>query len=518
MRSGSGRGGLGFGLVVGVGALVGALAAVGSRAAQATPDGGAAADAQAPAQASAPASAKAGPAASTKVSPKAGASVSAAKAGAGAAKAGASVSAPKAGASGALAAPSPLIFPVQSIPLRFDHARHLKMGPRCETCHISASSSTSVGDNLIPPEAACRGCHKIDRAQPTKAVAPGQPAARCDACHVSDAGPGGAGNGGGAGHLGAPAGVVVGWMPSKLVPEPPRVWLSRPNLKFNHQLHVARGVGCELCHANVALGGLATRADLPTMPQCLACHDGKQATARCAACHLTEPDGRLRTSLASAATAAVGGTGKLVPSGVLRGLDAHGPTFSRDHAQAGRDEGYCLSCHRRSECLDCHGGAVRPFDIHPSDYVSLHGVDARRNTPDCSSCHRNQSFCVGCHQRTGVAADPTGGLPGRPASNPFGTGTQLKQFHPPGWVHDEGAGPSGHSQQAKRNLRSCVSCHREESCLACHSADPARGGGVSPHGPVFGGTARCKALADRNRRACLKCHALGAPELDCELP
>jgi hypothetical protein len=399
--------------------------------------------------------------------------------------------------------PSPLIFPAQTIPLRFDHAQHLKLGARCETCHTAAAFSTSAADNLVPGEAACRTCHEIDRTQPAKIVPPGAAAARCDACHVSEKG--------------------GGWMPPARtrLAEPPRVQLARPNLKFNHRLHAVRGIGCELCHANVAMGGLATRDDLPRMALCLGCHDGKQATSRCGACHLTEPDGRLKTALVSPATVTLGPAGarKLVPSGVLRGFDEHGPTFARDHRQAGKDEGYCLSCHKRSECIDCHGGTVRPFDIHPSDYVSLHGVDARRNTPDCSSCHRAQSFCIACHQRSGVAADPEGGLPGRQPRNPFGTGTQVKTFHPPGWAREEAGGPpSGHAQQARRNIRSCVSCHREESCLNCHSADPTRGATVSPHGPGFFGTSRCKALSSRNRRACLKCHELGSPQIDCEMP
>ena len=128
----------------------------------------------------------------------------------------------------------------------------------------------------------------------------------------------------------------------------------------------------------VAMEGLATRADLPKMALCLGCHDGKQTTNRCGACHLTEPDGRLRTNLASAATAATGlaaGTGPARAVGrAARASTSTGPTFARDHAQAGRDERYCLTCHKRSECVDCHGGTVRPFDIHPSDYVSLHGI------------------------------------------------------------------------------------------------------------------------------------------------
>jgi hypothetical protein len=402
--------------------------------------------------------------------------------------------------------PSPLIFPAQQIPLRFDHARHLRMGLRCDGCHVAAPTSTSASDNLVPAEAACRACHAIDRARPDKAVPAGAGAARCDACHLSE--------------TGAP------WMPTARSREPARVRLADPNLKFNHRLHAGQGIGCELCHSAVGRESLATRDDLPKMALCLGCHDGKKkdgklATNRCSACHITEPDGRLRTNLASAATAATGlaaGFAPLVPSGVLRGLDAHGPDFARHHEQAGRDEGYCLSCHKRSECVDCHGGTVRPFDIHPSDYVSLHGSDARRNTPDCSSCHRAQTFCVGCHQRSGVAADPSGGVPGKQPQNPFGTGTGLKSFHPPGWVNEGGGAPSGHSQQARRNLRSCVSCHREETCLTCHSADPTRGMNVSPHGPAFAGTSRCRALSSRNRRVCVKCHAANAAELDCEMP
>jgi len=440
-------------------------------------------------------------------------------------------------AGGALAAatgtttPSPLIYPAETIPIAFDHAQHARLGATCEGCHVSAQTSTAAADNLIPREAACRSCHKIDRDLPAKAVAHGQGAARCDACHVDASGKGWMpvemGTLGGSPT--PPAKGPAGQSPS--VPtraagaaaEPPRVVLARPNLKFNHKLHAARGIACALCHANADMQQAPlTRVDLPMMATCLGCHDGKQATARCSACHLTEPDGRLKTKLLSVATIAAGADGPLVPSGSLRGIDAHGPTFVRDHSVAGREESYCLTCHKRNDCIDCHGGVVRPPDIHPADYVSLHAVDARRNVPDCSACHRTQSFCVGCHQRTGVGADPEGGLPGRRANNPFGTGTGVKTFHPPGWARDAGGAPistprpNSHSLAAQRNIRACASCHREESCLACHSADPTRGPTFSPHGPGFGGTARCRFLAARNKRVCLKCHQVGAPELTCD--
>ena len=69
--------------------------------------------------------------------------------------------------------PSPLIYPAETIPIKFDHAAHARLGATCESCHSTAAGSTAAGDNLIPGEAACRGCHKIDRAQPTKVVGQG---------------------------------------------------------------------------------------------------------------------------------------------------------------------------------------------------------------------------------------------------------------------------------------------------------------------------------------------------------
>jgi hypothetical protein len=258
---------------------------------------------------------------------------------------------------------------------------------------------------------------------------------------------------------------------------------------------------------------MATRADLPHMRDCLTCHDGKQAPGRCASCHISEADGRLRTSFPE---------GKLLPSGSLRGFDAHTAAFARDHRQAGRDESYCLTCHKQRDCVECHGGVVRPMSIHAGDYVMRHAVEARRNQPDCGSCHRQQSFCVACHQRSGVASDPEGGLPGRHPRNPFGTGTMLKAFHPPGWVRDAAgqvitaAGDAQHHAfQARRNIQTCASCHREETCLECHAQGPGGSFQARTHAPGWASSARCRALFQRNRRACLKCHALDDVGWEC---
>ena len=239
-----------------------------------------------------------------------------------------------------------------------------------------------------------------------RAVPKGQGAARCDACHVD----------GWTGIVGPSAKLAA--MPPA---EPPRVVLARPNLKFNHKLHATRGIACALCHANadmqqapVTRADLADDGDLPRLSRRQAGDRALLGLPPHRAGRAAEDEARQRGD---------DGGGRRRARWCRRARSrrhrrAHGPTFKRDHAQAGRDEKYCLTCHKRNECIDCHGGVVRPPDIHPATTSSLHAIDARRNTPDCSACHRTQSFCVGCHQRSGVGAGSRGGTPRAAAEQP----------------------------------------------------------------------------------------------------
>lgn len=355
--------------------------------------------------------------------------------------------------------PSPVVYPDQRLPLVFTHAAHLQRGAACLDCHAAAKTSRSAVDNLLPPERACTPCHAIDRALPDK-QADGPPA-RCDACHV---------------------GYVAG-QPTA------RVWIPPPNLKFDHQAHVGRGVACTGCHGDLEKEGvgLATRDQLPRMRLCLECHDGARAPDACDTCHLADV-GVLRTALPD---------GTLAPSGVLHG-DAHDADFLRDHgaAASGRED-YCGACHRESFCSDCHTGVAKPMDFHPGDYALTHAVDARRNDPDCSTCHRKQSFCVGCHERSGV---------GQRGDTGFDGDDPDRTFHPPGWASTTGgAAANRHAREARANLDACAACHREDSCLECHTAEVGSPR-VSPHGAGWRGSARCEALARKNGRLCLRCH------------
>jgi hypothetical protein len=382
-----------------------------------------------------------------------------------------------AGTAAARPLPSEVIFPPQRIPLTFSHARHVKKDIGCDFCHEKAPGSRRSEDRLIPTEEVCSTCHPIDRAHPERV---GKSAMACSACHP-------------------------GFGPGRDVE---LVVIPTPNVRFDHKAHLDRGVTCQKCHGDMKDVDLATRAHLPRMPDCLTCHDSRKgklhASSRCSTCHTLRPDGTVETQYAS---------GTLRPSGTLRG-DAHTATFRLRHAAvAQNDEKYCLTCHRQDYCLSCHNGVVKPFDFHGNDYQSRHAIEARRNDPDCSSCHRAQSFCLGCHERMGVV-DVRTGVDG--AFVPGGT----RRFHPEGWADPTAArSPSHHAWQAQRNLKQCVSCHRQETCLECHATAGGSGAAgkmwVNPHPPGWRGSERCQALADRNVRMCLRCHAPGDTDLSC---
>ncbi len=348
---------------------------------------------------------------------------------------------------------SPVVYPEQRIPLTFSHARHQRLGVACAACHPEATTSRSAVDNLLPTEAACRACHPIDRAQPDKLAVP---AARCTACHP-------------------------GYAPDKPVA---RVYLATPPLKFDHAAHATRP--CATCHGDMASVELATRRHLPTMTTCLSCHREGTDDRRCTDCHLAKLGGLLETQYPQ---------GALVPRHTGLG-DAHGPGFANDHRQEAMQLGAtCGACHDRSECVACHQGVARPMDFHRGDYLRTHAVEARRGTPDCSACHRAQSFCVGCHERSGLGMRP-------PSEFDMG-----HPFHPANWVNL-------HGRDAKRNITSCASCHREEDCLSCHSAERSAMQ-ISPHPKGWRGSAKCKALDSKNRRMCLRCHVT-PDELGCD--
>ncbi len=365
------------------------------------------------------------------------------------------------------------VYPQQDIRVRMDHGLHLAQGMRCAQCHQNIGTSALSSQNDLPTGESCDLCHGDQHPRGAEGEV-----AHCADCHTR----------------------VDGQRVTATTIFP------KPNLIFSHRAHAARGTDCDACHGDLSRVQRATLADLPSEADCLGCHDGRQASDHCATCHPSGKDGRLQTTIGDDPVAP-----KLLPRGAAARGAAHDLAFVEDHVGIAKaNPELCASCHGDDFCADCHAGPIRPMRLHAADYLTSHGLDARSAVNDCSSCHRLQSDCKACHTRVGVTTASEGG-----EESAFGVGSALR-FHPGDWAGAPGA-LQGHAGPAQRNIAACVSCHDEDTCLACHATTSAATPGldVSPHGAGFANSTRCTVLEARNRRVCLKCHAPGDIALGC---
>lgn len=372
--------------------------------------------------------------------------------------------------------PHPAIFPEQRIPIFFSHDYHTQKpvdggrtgeGLECTFCHESVSDSKQSSDRDIPGHGACDSCH-AEWIGDANAPAP---ITECVRCHKDLAA------------VGTSTGASGIDIPT-------------PNIKFGHADHLAAGIACVDCHSRVPSKTLATRDDYPTMDRCIACHKEKGVSTECRTCHLTLPSGRLQTEYA-------GGL-KLMPTR-LHSFAIHDADFLRDHSvPAKREKAFCKNCHGEDDCMRCHDGVARDVRYHPGDWISTHPVRAKKDDYRCQSCHRLQTFCFECHVRSGVATVSTLSAIERPTLR-RDPQTQLANGPHPmranGWIDPRSR--NFHGFFAQRNIRTCVSCHQEQDCIACHSS--AFGEGGNPHGP-HPERLKGSALRKHNARMCLKCH------------
>lgn len=363
--------------------------------------------------------------------------------------------------------PSAVIYPAQTMAIRFNHAYHVdKQHRTCKACHAGSVTSTSVADRLVPPGTVCDACHMTDHTNLAKVEAGDDDMGKCGFCHV-------------------------GWKDgdgNKVA----ALVIPRANMVFNHKAHADRNIGCGQCHGSIDKLELATRDQLPRMKGCFGCHQMPDPLARgdakgaCDTCHIRgvgRDNGKIQTMFAS---------GTLVPPKWMHNA-FHDPSFLERHKWvAGNDSAFCANCHSEDFCVACHDGRVRPRNVHPADYLNMHAVEARFNMEKCTSCHREQSFCLACHQRAGVS------MSGPTAAREAG------RFHPPKEVwSDPPRKPGHHAFEAQRNLGACVSCHIERDCAICHGARGV-GAGFNPHrGSFVGG---CGVQFRRNPRPCFVCH------------
>ncbi|MDP9151296.1 MAG: cytochrome c family protein [Myxococcota bacterium] len=364
--------------------------------------------------------------------------------------------------------PSDVIFPTQHLTVRFNHRKHLStdIGAKCKTCHAAAYRSASASDTLLPAGAVCDACHSTDHSNLAKVLAGDDAMGQCAFCHL--------------GYKPTDGDAVA------------QLQVPRANLVFNHKVHIERNVGCPQCHGAVEQLELATRDQLPRMRGCFQCHQMTDAASRgtaksaCDVCHVRGDRGTpIKTMFA---------TGNLLPPRWLYNAE-HTPDFIERHKQvAAENSQFCANCHKEDFCTDCHDGRVRPRSVHPNDYLNMHAIEARMATQRCTSCHQQQSFCLDCHMRVGIAESS----PGPP------NGRESGRFHPPKSIwSDPPRKPGHHAFEAERNLNACVSCHTERDCVACHGALGV-GGGFDPHQGGF--LSSCARQFRRNPRPCFVCH------------
>ena len=160
--------------------------------------------------------------------------------------------------------PSPIIFPSQSLPVRFSHKLHMKEDLTCVECHDDEtmdgpgiSKSVRSSDLSLPIEETCFNCHDVEEG------AEADPPAACSTCHPGY-------------EPEFPEGVDrTETKKAKTLPAP--IVVETPHLKMNHKAHIDLGIECSACHGTMEDVDLATVANsLPTMGECIACHDGKE--------------------------------------------------------------------------------------------------------------------------------------------------------------------------------------------------------------------------------------------------
>ncbi len=119
-------------------------------------------------------------------------------------------------------------------PVPFSHKHHVAgLGIDCRYCHTAVEVSSSAG---LPPTYTCMSCHSQVW---TNAA-------------------------------------ILAPVRESLAGGKPIVWNRVTNLPdyvyFNHSIHIAKGVGCQSCHGDVASMALTYKARTLTMQFCLNCH------------------------------------------------------------------------------------------------------------------------------------------------------------------------------------------------------------------------------------------------------
>jgi len=313
--------------------------------------------------------------------------------------------------------------------------------------------------------------------------------------------------------------------------------------EFDHEQHRKLFPSCENCHA----GAIDSVGSFwPTPESCAECHDGTvqkrvewsappsrpsnlrftHAAHRRSAAEELAADSSLACSECHIKTGAAWmSVTRTLPD---QCLDCHG--FKVEHAAA--PDSTCATCHLtlvEAEALPRERIAKFPkpasHDEPEFREARGHGELAEKSTASCATCHA-RDYCAQCH----VDAPENRAIQAM-ASDPrsLAIAAELK---PPA-SHTDRRFQARHGAMSRRETKACSTCHTQESCLACHRAQPAVASRMPPEGWGRGRGAvierkrpdthgrdfsdRHARLASSSPKTCNACHAR-AECLDCHRP
>ena len=439
----------------------------------------------------------------------------------------------------------------------FPHARHERVFPVCQGCHVGVVSGMAA--EVFPTPADCARCHdgtrrrRVDWQPPAPRVSnlsfshvrhlattdsDGEPS-DCQSCHAADS---------------SGRRMNVGG---------PRPALCIGCHAHRAENHTALEARCDGCHLPLTSATALDSARIARFPRpdwhrasdFLSRHGGiaRSSTVSCAVCHARESCERCHANAERVPAIVSLGRDARVAS-LTRGKEARYPEpdthRARDwnamHGTAARvDASRCANCHTRTGCVACHqsagsesgtmiatlplarlGGAPgvsaarMASGVHPPDILRRHGPMATAGQPQCAECHAPR-WCTECHAAQDSRAFHPANFSERHAADAFAGSGDCQSCHRTetfcrgchsrvgiasngkmnaAFHTAQGSWVLSHGQAARRGLETCAACHAQSDCLRCHSATG--GWGVNPHGADFD----AKRSSSRSAAACRVCH------------
>lgn len=210
---------------------------------------------------------------------------------------------------------------------------------------------------------------------------------------------------------------------------------SKKGIRVKHKEIIKSGSRCTDCHSDT--GHEVTFIKLPSMEQCVNCHNNKIASSKCETCHMPTtpggPDNKDR---------------KIYP------FDMPGPKN-------------CRSCHKPTtwkKCISCHGLEMP----HPPNWTQKHPRLAFINKQVCFKCHTfpqyNSISPHGGNAKDGFFCNNCHSFP-----SPHGTSERWIGLHGKLALSGRSSPEKNCNCHGSASIYLCNECHGGTMCNSCHS-------------------------------------------------